>query len=929
MAWFLTAGISSAELAWNTRISPSTNDLRGVTFSYGQFIAVGRLNTVVTSAEGRDWTLRLVGTPDFHSITAGRGWFVAGGSEGWLIGGSQNGIHWTNLTSTIGQDRLFGFAYGEGRFVGVGSGFYDNGGFILSTSTPLDFDLAKSVRPTTNALLAVAYANDLFVAVGERGTILTSTDGANWTVRDSKTQEALGAVAFHQSRFIAAGTHGVVLTSMDGASWSSSAPAPFDVHGLASSVEQIVAVGNYGSAGRLHVSSDGLSWPGVSLEFPQPLRAVAHGPGSFLAVGDAGLIVQSDDLANYWAKPTSGNWEEMQWTLGELPLLQQPAIVIVNPGWKALAVGTATTASHATNLAIQNLFISAPEGSFNQLLLNYAGLNVPLNVVSDLVLGPNASMASHFSRLIAGRLLLNGSAVFSADSVATFGAVVVGEADLGELNIADASVRSGAVTVGGGAPGTINQSGGNHLVDTKLAINGQSIYNLTNGSLEVGVLFLGEEHRPGWTGRLYAWGGSTTVTGSVRLGTSPLFAADARGEFALLGGSLQTPVMDFGNGIFTQDGGTNRVRNLNLPGPDGFSWADYRLGGGSLITELLVVGASPLGYFVQSGGVHRNNQSTTIYGQAIPEHYAWGSYRLLRGWLSSPKLQVLGGEFRQENGTNEAAELMLDMTSTFTLVGGALTSSSTSIRSTTALNRQMLSSFVHSNGNHAIQNRLFLDGIYRIEAGMLNASELYIAPDGELHLKGGSVDVSGRFSMDNGTCFVQGQNYRLGKLLVLRTGALSRFHDGSHVCSFDLQTGPTVLRFIDSRDLAGEWSGFLTLNNWSGSTNGGGTDQVFVGTTTNGLSLDQLARIVFMNPDGLPPATYPARILITGEIVPGPRPSLQILVAPTELVLSWTGDYRLFSSSTADGPFALVSDASSPFTVSFTAPQAYFQLRSP
>jgi hypothetical protein len=930
LACLLTAGTCGAELAWHVRTSVTTNELRGITFAYGQFIAVGRLNTMLTSAKGQEWTPRFLDTPDFHSITSGRGWFVTGGSEGWFIGGSQDGIHWTNLISTIGQDRLFGVAFGNGRFVGVGSGFHDVGGIILTATNPLEFDLANSARPTTNALLAVAHGNDLFVAVGERGTIVTSHDGVNnWTARSSGTQETLRAVAFHQSRFVAGGTHGVVLASADGVSWSAAAPVSFDVHGLASSSQELVAVGSYGSAGRLHLSSDGLSWPGTSLEFPQPLRAVVHGPGSFVAVGEGGLIVQSDDLANYWTKPTSGYWEEPYWSLGELPSLQQPAVVMMTPGWKALAVGTTTTANFSHALAIQNLFISAPEGSVNQLLLNYAGLSVPLNIGSDLVLGPNASLASHHSRLNAGRLLLNGPARFSSQSVATLGRIVVGEANSGELSIADAFVRAGAVTVGGGAPGVINQSGGTHEIGAKLSINGQSVYNLTNGSLETGILFLGEEHRPGWTGRLYAWGGSTTVTGHVRLGTSPSFVADARGHFVLLGGSLQTPVMDFGNGVFTQDGGMNRVQSINLPGQDAFGWADYQLGGGTLASELVVIGAKPLGYFVQSGGVHTNTRSIAIYGQSIPEHYPWGTYSLLGGWLSSPQLQVLGGRFTQQNGTNETVELKLDMRTIYTLMGGLLTSSNAYIRSSSARNRQMLSSFVHSNGTHVILNRLYvLDGVYRIEAGTLAASSVHLGPDGELRLNGGSVNVSDTFSMDHGTCLVQGQNYRLGKLLVLSTGALSRFHDGPQVCSFDLKTGPTVLRFLDSHDLAEQWSGFLALTNWSGSTNGGGTDQVFVGTNAQGLAPTQLTRIGFINPEGLPPATYPARILGTGEIVPGPRPTLQVVATEGSLGLTWTGDYQLFFSPTVLGPFYPMFGASSPFTISLDAPQAFYQLRS-
>jgi hypothetical protein len=132
LTMFLNVGIAAGELTWSIRISPSTNDLCGVTFNYDQFVAVGKFNTVLTSTNGREWNSRSSGTPDFYSVTAGRGWFVAGGSEGWLIGSSRDGHYWTNTVSTIGQDRLFGFAYGSGRFVGVGSGFHDKGGCCKS-----------------------------------------------------------------------------------------------------------------------------------------------------------------------------------------------------------------------------------------------------------------------------------------------------------------------------------------------------------------------------------------------------------------------------------------------------------------------------------------------------------------------------------------------------------------------------------------------------------------------------------------------------------------------------------------------------------------------------------------------------------------------------------------------------------------------------
>ena len=69
-------------------------------------------------------------------------------------------------------------------------------------------------------LNGVAYGNSTFVAVGQSGTILTSTDGATWTSRTSGTSNYLYDVAFGNSTFVAVGASGTILTSTNGTSWT-------------------------------------------------------------------------------------------------------------------------------------------------------------------------------------------------------------------------------------------------------------------------------------------------------------------------------------------------------------------------------------------------------------------------------------------------------------------------------------------------------------------------------------------------------------------------------------------------------------------------------------------------------------------------------------------------------------------------------------
>lgn len=99
----------------------------------------------------------------------------------------------------------------------------------------------------------------------------------------------------------------------------------------------------------------------------------------------------------------------------------------------------------------------------------------------------------------------------------------------------------------------------------------------------------------------------------------------------------------------------------------------------------------------------------------------------------------------------------------------------------------------------------------------------------------------------------------------------------------DLGDAASILRFSDSSGIA--WSGTLGILNWSGLTAGGGNDQLFFGNASNGLTNDQLALMVFINPAGFEPGSYNAAILPTGEIVAVPEPgSLALLVGAAGLL---------------------------------------------
>jgi hypothetical protein len=938
--WIDLAAMAALPDVWNIRSSPSSSRLNGVAYGNGLFVAVGSETTILTSLNGRDWIARSAGTtaPTLYCAAAySRGRYVLGGGEGALIRSSTDGIHWTNGLSSIGAENIhaiaYGYAYGNGLFVAVGRGEQVNTSYILTSSNGLNWT-SQNV-PTTNTLFGISpafgasgvgWAEDLFVAVGERGTIITSTNGVNWVLRNSGTTVTLRAVLFHQG-MIVLGDSGIVLGSSDGASWSPAAPASFNVRGAASSWDAIVAVGNYLTEGRLHASTDGLTWPGLSTGFPQRLNAIAYGAGSFVAVGDGGLIIQSG-ATNEWTKPASGDWQELDyWSFDHLPAINQDLVAFRNAGFKALAINSSTTTHYSNSLAINSLTVDAPAGSFNQLLLNYAGLDVPLSVASEFVLGPNGSLVSYYSALSGGNLYLSGPATFSESSTVSFSKIDVAA----ELNLTNSSLTADLLILG--PSGTVAQSGGSNQVSS-LRMYGGSAYNLNRGTLIASSLDL---QSLGGTGlaQFTVSGGYMDVQGALRLG-QPQWVPDARGEFLLAAGYFRSAEMNFLNGKFTQTGGTNVTPRIALPLLD-YSRGDYLLSGGTLISSNVSLGAvlSPSttpgsASFAQSGGVH-SNLTMGLFGEIRRQtvtHY--GSYSLSGGLLASDATRLMGGAFTQSGGTNYTQELLLDEAGSFVLSSGELVTSNTTVDTVACV----MSDFLQNGGSHTVQNRLLLQEFvrYELRAGTLTARNFDIGPSSELRLQGGMISNGGLFTIRGGTVRASGQSQRFGQLQVIGE-AVSICNSSQPAGStldvgFSSGTGATLVRFRDSRDIP--WSGApLSILNWSPSVNGFGPDHIFVGTNAQGLTASQLSHLVFVNPFGWPPGNYPARMLPTGEIVPGGPPSLGFTWTSNSLILSWAGDCELVTATNVTGPYVPMPGASSPLTNIFTDPERYFRLRSP
>jgi hypothetical protein len=158
---------------------------------------------------------------------------------------------------------------------------------------------------------------------------------------------------------------------------------------------------------------------------------------------------------------------------------------------------------------------------------------------------------------------------------------------------------------------------------------------------------------------------------------------------------------------------------------------------------------------------------------------------------------------------------------------------------------------------------------------------------------------------------------------------------GSATINLGTVAGGSMLSFANSSAVA--WNvGTLTITSWNGSTTGGGSDQIKVGTDATGLTPAQLAQIKWIAPNGGADVTG-AKILSTGEIVPAD--STPPVISSPALV----GGHFVFQVAGAPGQTCVVQSATNltppvvwanvltntgtfNFTNAVTLPESYFRV---
>ncbi len=280
------AGTASASLPvpWVAGSALGTSDLRGVTWGTA-FVAVGANGAMYSSSDGTAWTALNSGIATNLNAATYRTIYLAAGDGGAMLY-STDATSWTpQQTGTA--NNLYAISTNSGLFVAVGAK-----GTIISSADGINWTAAAN-SATTNDLYGVTrYGDGLWIAVGANGTLITSTDGSNWTARTSNTAQDLKGVAYGVNSatgaglFLAVGANGTLVTSPDAVTWTVQPAIGANTLSSVTYRSQFIAVG---AGGQIFTSTDGTSWARQPSTTGSNLNAIVYSPYKYSVIGAAGV----------------------------------------------------------------------------------------------------------------------------------------------------------------------------------------------------------------------------------------------------------------------------------------------------------------------------------------------------------------------------------------------------------------------------------------------------------------------------------------------------------------------------------------------------------------------------------------------------------------------------------------------------------------
>ena len=283
--------------------------------------------TVTVQDPLTQWTARSsgVGTTGLRDIAVGGGLALAVGGK--YVIGSTAGANWSTRATLGTNVHLYGITHGDAGWVAVGED-YDFGqsawvGVIYQSADGTGWTRRQFGGPP---LQHVASSGPVYVAVGDDGTLLRSTDGAAWNAVTTGFAHPLRDVAWGGGRFVAVGSKyyyggspNKVLSSPDGLTWTdhtagAGLPGYAGLAYVGRANDRFLASGYYT---RLRHSTDGGASFQTLRDGVEETPAMTWGAGVYYAAGvdlkaaNADVDLISTDGA-HWARVARGDIPDRQ-----------------------------------------------------------------------------------------------------------------------------------------------------------------------------------------------------------------------------------------------------------------------------------------------------------------------------------------------------------------------------------------------------------------------------------------------------------------------------------------------------------------------------------------------------------------------------------------------------------------------------------------
>jgi hypothetical protein len=240
-------------------------------------------------------------------------------------GPQSNQYEWAAVTSA-GTSTVPVFFVAVGAMGDVG---YSTDGLTWTVST-------SPAGQSGKQWVSVTSGGGLVMAVAADGTVITSSDGQNWSLGASLSSSINGLTYATYGGFVAVAQNGYTYASATGASWTTNAQEPANFAATAASSKGVVAVGT----NTAYYSTNGLAWTQETMPSGQ-WNSVTAGPnGSFVAVSAGGQTATSVD-GQTWTTST-----------------QVPATFI-----SSVAFGNSTTVAVNTYSPSSSAFSSSDDGA--------------------------------------------------------------------------------------------------------------------------------------------------------------------------------------------------------------------------------------------------------------------------------------------------------------------------------------------------------------------------------------------------------------------------------------------------------------------------------------------------------------------------------------------------------------------------------------